>query len=439
MRMPIRAGASSLRAVLVALAAGCSAALLALAGCGQSGGSSGAGPDSAASDAPLEGGGSDSTGPEGSGGDSSSADSTSADGADGGADSTAPGDADSDADSGDAAADGPYWDFDAGDCGKGPVGEPLDLSCTGLYSDWTSKTIASDVTAYEPGLHLWSDGADKSRWIYLPPGGVIDTSHMDEWVFPVGTRIWKEFSLPLGDASTDTRIETRLLVKVTPSVWYRTTYKWSADGTSSATELTAGEMDAGNGSYEIPAQYKCNACHQGRKDGVLGFEAVALSMPGATGLTMQDLVTQNLVTAAPVAPIVIPGDAIESAALGWLHVNCGQACHNRGNGIANFSGFFMRLDVATLTSVQSTDTYTTGWNQGTSGFFIPDAATTYRLHACDPSTSCAYYRASRRDGMPGVTGGTQMPPLDTHVVDTTGIAELTAWIEEGCDAGSGDQ
>ena len=60
----------------------------------------------------------------------------------------------------------------SGDCGGGTVGEPTDLRCTGLYADWTSKTVAVDagITEYDPGLHFWSDGADKTRWIYLPPG-----------------------------------------------------------------------------------------------------------------------------------------------------------------------------------------------------------------------------------------------------------------------------
>ena len=122
----------------------------------------------------------------------------------------------------------------SGDCGVGMAGEPTDLRCTGLYSDWDSKTVATDLTQYDPGLHLWSDGADKLRWIYLPPGQKIDTSDMDEWTFPVGTKVFKEFRIALGDASTETRIETRLLWKQAPGTWYRTTYRWTSDGVSDA-------------------------------------------------------------------------------------------------------------------------------------------------------------------------------------------------------------
>jgi hypothetical protein len=324
----------------------------------------------------------------------------------------------------------------SGDCGVGPAGEPTDLQCTGLYSDWASKTVATDLELYDPGLHLWSDGADKMRWIYLPAGQKIDTTDMDEWTFPVGTKIFKEFSLPLGDASTDTRIETRMLWKTAPSTWYRTTYLWTSDGVTDATELTTGELDAGGTGYEVPNQDECNQCHNGRVDGVLGFEAVALSSPGASGLDIQALAAQGLLTSPPDAGLTIPGDAVESAALGYLHMNCGTSCHNRGNGQAKPTQFYMRLDVATLASVQATDTYTTGWNQPTQNFIIPDAATTDRLSACSAPSSCVYYRASHRAGLDGTPFGVQMPPIDTHKLDDAGLASIAAWINQGCDAGS---
>ncbi len=326
---------------------------------------------------------------------------------------------------------------DASDCGVGPSGEAVELRCAGLYSDWASKTVAPGIQPYTPGLQLWSDGAIKTRWVQLPAGQPIDTSNMDEWTFPVGTRFWKEFRLPTSDASTPIRIETRLLWKQAAGTWYRTTYRWSADGETSATELTQGEMNANGAGYEVPSVYECNDCHQGRLDNVLGFEAVGLSAPGTSGVTMQGLVEAGALTVPPDASLAVPGNAVESAALGWLHVNCGIACHNQGLGLAGPSGFFMRLDVATLGSVQATDTYTTGWNQPTGAYQIPLAPTTYRFHACDVGESAGYYRPSVRDDQNGVGSGNQMPPIDTHMVDDAGLAILAAWINEGCDAGDG--
>jgi hypothetical protein len=351
-----------------------------------------------------------------------------------------------DASTGDAAHDASMDALsDAGNCKFGPLGEAIELECAGLYSDWATKTVSPENKEFIPGLQLWSDGALKTRWVHLPtnPDGgtaTIDTADMDEWTFPVGTKFWKEFRLPVGSSTTPTRIETRLIWKQGPQDWYRTTYRWSSDGETSATELTSGQLDANGDGYQIPTQTDCNTCHDGRLDGVLGFEAVGLSAPAASLVTMGTLVNAGLLTAPPTAPIVIPGDAIESDALAWFHVNCGTACHNRGNGQASSTGFWMRLDVATLATVDASDTYTTGWDQPTVGFHIPDlpdGSTTYRFEACDIAASAGYYRPDHRDG-PDSGYGIQMPPIDTHRVDDAGIAEIAAWINEHCDAGAAD-
>jgi len=320
---------------------------------------------------------------------------------------------------------------DANGCAVGDAGEPTDLRCTGLYSDWASKTVASDVHQYDPGLHLWSDGAVKTRWIYLPPAAAgdgaarqpIDTSDMDEWTFPVGTKVWKEFVLE------GKRVETRLLWKQAASSWYLTTYLWSPDG-SSATELLTGELDADGNGYEVPTQGACVKCHAGRRDTVLGFEAVSLSSANATPVTMQTLAAQGWITNAPDAAIVIPGNATDVAALGYLHANCGIACHNRGNGAAEGTGFFTRLEVGQLGTVHATDTWQTGVNQP-SYVSPPGAATTLALLAPgDAGASCVYYRMSHRTGVDEAGSGIQMPPIDTHRVDEAGVASIAQWIDE---------
>lgn len=326
---------------------------------------------------------------------------------------------------------------DAADCVPGSSGEPTELRCTGLYSDWASKTVAADAVEYDPGLHLWSDGAVKRRWISLPPGpdgGVspIDTSVMDEWTFPTGTKIWKEFALG------GVRIETRLLWKMSASYWYATTYRWSADGASSATELTSGELNATDAGYEVPSQTACQTCHQGRLDFVLGFEAVSLSSPGASirpasihdanGTAIDTLVAQGWLSNPPATPIVIPGTPTEVAALGYLHSNCGISCHNAGGGLAAETGFRMRLDVGTLASVQTTDTVMTGWNVPTKNFALVPT----RIASCSTASSAVYYRMSHRDPANDASVKTQMPPIDTHVADDQGLAIVAAWINEGC-------
>ena len=71
---------------------------------------------------------------------------------------------------------------------------PARLTETGLYADLRADALAPGVLPYRPQFELWSDGASKRRWISLPPGTRIDTSDMDSWQFPEGTKLWKEFS-----------------------------------------------------------------------------------------------------------------------------------------------------------------------------------------------------------------------------------------------------
>ena len=354
--------------------------------------------------------------------DASLGDASASDGASGSSDPDAS--AIADTGSADVAIDG-----ETTGCALGAAGEPTELRCTGLYSDFGSRTVASDVHAFDPGLHLWSDGAVKTRWIYLPPdpagdGGTrlpIDTSDMNEWTFPVGTKFWKEFVLG------GKRIETRLLWKQATSSWYRTTYRWSPDE-SSTTELTTGELDADGNGYEVPTQAACRTCHMGRADDVLGFEAVGLASPSASP-SLEALGAQGWITKTPDAGIVIPGSAIDVAALGYLHANCGTSCHNGVRGAAAQTGFFMRLEVGSMQTVQATAAWRTGVNQPS--FFIPPEGST-RLELLAPGDaggSCVYFRMSRRTDVDDAGPGIQMPPIDSHKVDEAGVSLIGQWID----------
>ena len=82
---------------------------------------------------------------------------------------------------------------------------PRHLRDTGLYAPGRRERRSPRTSSpFRPQYALWSDGADKRRWIRLPPGARIDARDPDRWAFPVGTRLWKEFSL-------GRRLETRML------------------------------------------------------------------------------------------------------------------------------------------------------------------------------------------------------------------------------------
>jgi hypothetical protein len=271
---------------------------------------------------------------------------------------------------------------------------------------------------------MWSDGADSSRWIWLPPATKIDTSEPNHWQLPVGTKLWQEMRL-LGK-----RVETRFLWKLAPpSLWFRTTYVWS-DDENAAPELTIGVPNARGLPYEIPATSACEKCHGGSNDFVLGFEMVALAMPRSAGLNLQALVRARLLTNPPSTTPLVPGDPTTMGALSFLHTNCGTSCHNRNPGAgAGSTGLFLQLTAQASGSLpalaQDTDTWITSYK--VPSMLAPggvEAGTFLRLAPHNRAASAIAWTASRRDGV------TQMPPIATHLVDQNDVTLLDMWIDE---------
>ncbi len=314
----------------------------------------------------------------------------------------------------------------AGDASRPPPNceagvEPVALGCTGLYSNWAALTVAPDVQPYAPGATMWADGADASRWIWIPAGSTIDTTDPNNWQFPVGTKLWQELRL-LGK-----RIETRFLWKEAPGLWFRTTFAWS-DDQSAAPASTLGLPNARGLPYEIPAVSACEKCHDGAADFVLGFEAVGLAMPQSSGLNLQALTQARLISKPLAASPTLPGDPTNVAALAFLHSNCGTSCHNRGaNAGAGQTGLFLKLTVdaqgALPATPQQTDTWITSYKvPSTLTPYGVDAGGFWRIAPGDVSHSAIPWTASRRDSV------VQMPPLATHLVDQNDVLKLDAWI-----------
>ncbi|MDB4974280.1 MAG: hypothetical protein JWN48_2621 [Myxococcaceae bacterium] len=303
---------------------------------------------------------------------------------------------------------------------------PGELSCTGLYSDFAQRSIACGVEPYKPAFELWSDGAEKHRFMALPPGTQIDVSDPDNFKFPVGTRVWKEFRIQVGGASK--LAETRLLHKSTDG-WLYTTYVWSEDG-ATAVQQNDGVPNLFGSVHTVPTRDQCHDCHVGRPDFVLGWDMLMLG-EGASGLTRQVLSDRGLLRGAdgglPSAEALsakVPGNDVEHAALGYLHANCGISCHNDSAlAPARETGLLARLDLDTLGSAQSVDVVTTGINRvpGLNAKF-PAGGPYFDIRPGDAAHSLLLARMR-------VRGETQMPRFGTNVVDTQGSLVVERWIE----------
>ncbi|MEZ4751085.1 MAG: hypothetical protein R3B54_10825 [Bdellovibrionota bacterium] len=168
-------------------------------------------------------------------------------------------------------------------CGGAALGQSQRLSETGLYSNMTTKEVSLENRFYDPQYPLWTDGALKKRWIYLPPAQPILTqgaeADINHWVFPVGTKIWKEFAFETESGMR--RVETRLIEKLPSGQWEFGTYVWDEAETDAVLAPVSGLANhfpiAPGVSYDIPSRANCLTCHRRGGDPVLGFDALQLS------------------------------------------------------------------------------------------------------------------------------------------------------------------
>lgn len=309
---------------------------------------------------------------------------------------------------------------------------PIDLDATGLFADATHTRPADGVLSFTPQYPLWSDGAAKRRWIRLPRGTSIDASDPDHWVFPVGTRLWKEFSF-------GRRVETRLIERVTEREWSFATYVWNEDGSKATLAPARGVRGACESRpgvrYDVPGVIDCGSCHLNRASVVLGFSALQLSgdrdplaphaeTPGEGDVDLARLVERGLVRNLPrsfveTPPRIAAPSSTERAVVGYLHANCG-ACHASSTPLASL-GLDLEYSIAdaargtapaatrTTISVVSSSSLRTG-------------APKTRVVPGHPETSVLWERLATTNPY------TRMPPLGVHVVDDEGAALVERWI-----------
>jgi hypothetical protein len=291
------------------------------------------------------------------------------------------------------------------------------LSQHGVYHDVSTRTPARAALEYAPQYPLFSDFADKRRWLLLPPNTQVDTSDMDHWHFPLGTKAVKEFS------RDGKPLETRLIQKVAetgdPKVdFFMGTFVWLPDG-SDAVLSDLGVDNVNGTTHDVPKQELCLRCHQGEPGALLGFSALQLS-PTATLAT---LTQQQLLSVPPKRTFNIPGNDLQVKALGVLQGNCAH-CHTTGG-----SGALMRLRLLPHEldlPFELTEIFQTTMGRPLTDWTPRPAEFTRRLIPGDPDKSALSYRMGLRSGN-GVLPD-QMPPIATEVSDPYGLATVRAWI-----------
>lgn len=308
---------------------------------------------------------------------------------------------------------------------------PQHLRDTGLFIADSVSQVRPENLSFSPQYPLWSDGAIKRRWLYLPPGKTIDASDPDAWEFPLGTRLWKEFGYA-GRA-----IETRFIERRADGSWRYASYIWNADGSDAVLAPVDGiaalpAPNAPGGRYAIPAEMDCRACHEAAAVPVLGVSALQLSPDRdslaphaeparAEHLNLPGIVARGLIRNLPTAflanpPRVAAATPTARAALGYLHGNCGH-CHNDAGPLAALDLVLaQQTAISAKASTESLDSLI-----GEASRFRQHGAV-QRIVPGSSDASVLTRRMQSRDSL------TQMPPLGTQIIDAEGMALVTRWI-----------
>lgn len=302
------------------------------------------------------------------------------------------------------------------------------LSQTGLYLPGT-KTVDPANLAYVPQYPLWSDGARKRRWIRLPRGQAIDAANPDELEFPIGTKLWKEFSF-------GRVVETRMLERLSDGSWRFATYVWDENGSDARLASEAGvpavALLAPGIAHDVPSLDDCRACHEGRKNPVLGFTTLQLSPArdklaphreplSEANMDLPKLVERGVLVQLPdrlleVPPVVPAASDAERALRGYLYANCSN-CHNRQGPLATLG---LDFDISVLPGAPNSLRESAVGRA--SQFQPPGRSHALRIDPKQPLASVALFRMQSRD--PAL----QMPPLGTRLVDAEGVRLMTRFF-----------
>jgi hypothetical protein len=302
---------------------------------------------------------------------------------------------------------------------------PGSIFDTGLYQG-TNKELAEGVIPYEPRSAFWSDGAEKTRFVFIPEGEKVDNTDPDNWVFPDGTKLWKEFK------KDDVLVETRLIEK-RDGEWLGAAYIWNEDGTEAQRAGDDGAESINGTDHFVPEQFTCKACHAHTGEWPLSFSALQLDHDGSP-LTLADLDERGLLSkGAPESPLSFPGTEAEQAALAYLHVNCGNCHHEKLEKPAEGDfGPPEDLQFKMLVSELGGSVEDSALFKSTVGVEAKSEndvqGLTHRIVAGNAEESIVFQRMAIRDG--DAEPSVQMPPsFGGRTVDDEGLEVIRAFID----------
>jgi uncharacterized repeat protein (TIGR03806 family) len=287
------------------------------------------------------------------------------------------------------------------------------LSETGCFLSSDPRQPAAGLVPYEVRVSFWSDGAQKKRFVSVPPGERATVRDDGEIVLPVGSVLAKQFFL------NDRPVETRLMMKYREGQWAGYTYAWTADGRDAQLVPEEGLVapEAGVAAWSYPSRDNCLGCHN--QDRALGLELAQLDFEWTPEMGVHGPDSLVTLQAAGLLPTQVPavrrlphvdGKApLEQRARAYLHANCSM-CHSPDGPTP------VNLDLRFGTPLAQTHLCGVSPTEGDLG-----VAGTDRLTPGNPGRSVLSLRLHAQ-------GQDHMPPIGPQLVDAKGVALIDTWI-----------
>jgi uncharacterized repeat protein (TIGR03806 family) len=298
---------------------------------------------------------------------------------------------------------------------------PRLLSDTGCFQASDPRKPSSGMIPYDVASPLWSDGAEKERFMAIPSGARVEMQQDGDFVFPVGTVLAKTFFLH------GKRVETRLLMRHPDGGWGGYAYKWNSAQTD-AELLAAGDVVTVDGDeWKIPSRADCTACHTAAAGMALGPEFLQLNTDFVYASTKRR--SNQMETLAHIGLFSNLADddfdsddmprlsglddddaSLEERARSYLHSNCSN-CHRPGG--PGRSDADMRFLVAFRDQELCNA--------------LPDnplgLSSPRLVKPGDPEDSVIVHRMAALDA-------SRMPALGSSVVDEDAVGVMSAWIAD---------
>lgn len=301
-------------------------------------------------------------------------------------------------------------------------GLPRQLSQFGFFEGKGVSAPNRALIRYALRTPLFSDYADKQRFMYIPAGSRAQVKADAHVEFPVGSALIKTFGY--GSGADFRPIETRVLLR-RASGWEALPYVWNADltdadlkiaGTRLPISVTKPSGDQAQISYAVPNKNQCKECHANNGNVTPNgpyFPNMDLTFGQLRRFRSQANWPKNpVMNDGPVWNNPATG-TLDARARAYLMVNCAH-CHNP-QGSASNSGLFLNYAAAqdrTATGIYKRPV-AAGRGSGGHDFAIAPGK---------PEASIMIHRMGSTE--PGVA----MPEVGRSMVHEEGVALIREWI-----------